>query len=163
MVSDTEKVKIISQLNVLIILLLLTMGFGAYIKHVYYGLACDWLDCRETLLPVTKPEILQTGHRVLAVLTAAYTILLMFKAYMNNWGLGLKKRLLLAAAVVVIQIISGILTIVTNISIPWEVVHLAIGTALFMIIADTRIVMGLTITKVTGGTWTDDKGQPINK
>lgn len=162
-VSDTEKVKIISQLNVLIILLLLTMGFGAYIKHEYYGLACDWLDCRETLLPVTKPEILQTGHRVLAVLTAAYTILLMFKAYMNNWGLGLKKRLLLAAAVVVIQIISGILTIVTNISIPWAVVHLAIGTALFMIIADTRIVMGITITKVTGGTWTDDKGQPINK
>ncbi|WP_052427389.1 COX15/CtaA family protein [Neobacillus niacini] len=162
-VSDTEKVKIISQLNVLIILLLLTMGFGAYIKHEYYGLACDWLDCRETLLPVTKPEILQTGHRVLAVLTAAYTILLMFKAYMNNWGLGLKKRLLLAAAVVLIQIISGILTIVTNISIPWAVVHLAIGTALFMIIADTRIVMGITITKVTGGTWTDDKGQPINK
>lgn len=162
-VSDTKKVKIVFQLNVLIILLLLVMGFGAFIKHEYYGLACDWLDCRETLLPVSTPEILQTGHRVLAVITAAYTIFLMFKAYLNNWGPGLKKRLLLAAAAVVIQIISGILTIITNISIPWAVVHLAIGTALFLIIADTRIVMGLTITKVTGGTWTDDKGQPINK
>jgi heme a synthase len=56
----------------------------------------------------------------------------------------------LAAAVVVIQLISGILTIVTNISIPWAVVHLAIGTALFMIIADTRIILGLTIAKNTG-------------
>ncbi|WHZ03814.1 COX15/CtaA family protein [Neobacillus sp. YX16] len=161
--SDNRKLKIVFQLNVLIILLLLTMGFGAFIKHEYYGLACDWLDCRETLLPVTAPEILQSGHRVLAIITAAYTIFLLFKAYLNNWGPGLKRRLLLAAAVVVIQILSGILTIITNISIPWAVVHLAIGTALFMIIADTRLIMGLMITKVTGETWKGDKGQPINK
>ncbi|TDL67490.1 hypothetical protein E2R56_20060 [Rhodococcus qingshengii] len=162
-VSDTKKVKIIFQLNVLIMLLLLTMGVGAFIKHEYYGLACSWMDCRETLLPVTTPEILQTGHRVLAVITASYTILLMFKAYLNNWGPGLKKRLLLAATVVVIQIISGILTIVTNISIPWAVVHLAIGTALFMIVADTRLILGLTIAKNTGKPWTDKKGQPFGK
>ncbi|MEH6992472.1 COX15/CtaA family protein [Neobacillus drentensis] len=161
--SDNRKLKIVFQLNVLIILLLLTMGFGAFIKHEYYGLACDWLDCGRTLLPVTKPEMLQTGHRVLAVITAAYTIFLMFKAYLNNWGQGVKKRLLLAAAVVFIQIISGILTIVTNISIPWAVVHLSIGTALFMIIADTRLVLGLTIAKITGEAWTEEKGQPIDK
>jgi heme a synthase len=162
-VSDTKKVKIVFQLNVLIILLLLTMGFSAFIKHEYYGLACGWLDCRETLLPVTTPEILQTGHRILAVITAAYTILLMFKAYLNNWGPGLKKRLLLAAALVIIQIISGILTIVTIISIPWAVVHLAIGTALFMIVADTRLIFGLTIAKNTGKPWTDKEGQPFGK
>jgi heme a synthase len=161
-VSDTKKVKIVFQLNVLIILLLLTMGFSAFIKHEYYGLACGWLDCRETLLPVTTPEILQTGHRILAVITAAYTILLMFKAYLNNWGPGLKKRLLLAAALVIIQIISGILTIVTIISIPWAVVHLAIGTALFMIVA-TRLIFGLTIAKNTGKPWTDKEGQPFGK
>lgn len=161
--SDNRKSKVVFQLNVLIILLLLTMGFGAFIKHEYFGLACGWLDCRETLLPVTTPEILQTGHRVLAVLTAAYTIFLMFKAYLNNWGPGLKRRLLLAAAVVVIQILSGILTIITNISIPWAVVHLAIGTALFMIIADTRLIMGLTIIKINRNTWKVGKGQHINK
>jgi heme a synthase len=161
--SDNRKLKVVFQLNILIILLLVTMGFGAFIKHEYYGLACGWLDCRETLLPVTTPEILQTGHRVLAVITAAYTIFLMFKAYLNNWGPGLKKRLLLAAAVVIIQIISGILTIVTNISIPWAVVHLAIGTALFMIVADTRLIFGLTIAKNTGKPWTDKKGQPFGK
>jgi heme a synthase len=161
--SDNRKSKVVFQLYVLIILLLLTMGFGAFIKHEYFGLACGWLDCRETLLPVTTPEILQTVHRVLAVITASYTILLMFKAYLNNWGPGLKKRLLLAAAVVVIQIISGILTIVTNISIPWAVVHLAIGTALFMIVADTRLILGLTIAKNTGKPWTDKKGQPFGK
>ncbi|MCM3693608.1 COX15/CtaA family protein [Neobacillus niacini] len=162
-VRDTKRVKIIFQLNVLLSLLLLTMGFGAFIKHEYFGLACDWLDCRETPLPVTAPEILQTGHRGLAVISAAYTIFLLFKSYLNNWGQGLKKRLLLAAAVVVIQILSGIFTIITNISIPWAVVHLAIGTALFMIIADTRLIMGLTITRITRNTWRGDKGQPINK
>ncbi|NWQ43253.1 COX15/CtaA family protein [Bacillus sp. EB106-08-02-XG196] len=161
--SDNRKLNIVFQLNVLIILLLLTMGFGAFIKHEYYGLVCGWLDCRETLLPVTTPEILQTGHRILAVITAAYTILLMFKAYLNNWGQGLKVRLLLAATMVVIQIISGILTIITNISIPWAVVHLAIGTALFMIVADTRLIVGLTIAKNTGKPWTDKKGQPFGK
>lgn len=161
--SDNRKLNIVFQLNVLIILLLLTMGFGAFIKHEYYGLACGWLDCRETLLPVTTPEILQTGHRILAVITAAYTILLMFKAYLNNWGQGLKVRLLLAATMVVMQILSGILTIITNISIPWAVVHLAIGTALFMIVADTRLIVGLTIAKNTGKPWTDKKGQPFGK
>jgi heme a synthase len=160
-VSDTKKVKILSQLNVLIILLLLTMGFGAFIKHEYYGLACGWIDCSRSIVPFTKPEILQTGHRVIAVITAAYTIFLLLKAYLNNWGQRIKKRLLLAGAVVLFQIISGILTIVTNISIPWAVIHLAIGTALFMIIADTRLVMGLTMSKVTGETWA--KGRSIDK
>lgn len=159
--SGFMKANIITQLNVLMILLLLTMGFGAFIKHEYYGLACDWLDCRETLLPVTTPEILQTGHRLLAVITAAYTIFLLLKAYLNNWGQGMKKRLLLAGTVVLFQIISGILTIVANISIPWAVIHLAIGTALFMIIADMRLVLGLTISKVTGETWA--KGRSIDK
>jgi heme a synthase len=159
--SSFMKATMITQFNILIILLLLTMGFGAFIKHEYYGLACGWLDCSSSVLPSTKPEILQTGHRVLAVITAAYTFYLMFKAYMNNWGRVMKKRLLLASTVVVIQIISGILTILTNISIPWAVVHLAIGTALFMIIADTRLVLGLTISKVTGETWA--KGRPIDK
>jgi heme a synthase len=161
--SDNRKFVIRFQLNVLIILLLLTMGFGAFIKHEYYGLACDWLNCRETLLPITTPEILQTGHRVLAVMTALYTFFLLFKAYMNKWGRDMKKRLLLAAAVVVIQIISGIFTIVTNISIPWAVVHLAIGTALFIIVADTRLILGLTIARNTGKPWTDKKGQPFGK
>lgn len=160
--SHIKEVKIVFQINVLMFLLLLTMGLGAFIKHEYYGLACNWLDCRGSMFPVTKPEVLQTVHRVLAVFTAAYIIFLTIKAFKANWGRGMKKRLLLAAAVVILQIISGVLTILTNISIPWAVVHLAIGTALFMIVADTRLVLGLTIAKVTGDKWTNDKGQPID-
>jgi heme a synthase len=161
--DHSRKVKVLFQLNVFIFLMLLTMGFGAFIKHEYYGMACGWLNCRDSLLPITKPEILQTGHRILAVITAIYTIFLTFKAYMNNWGPQMQRRLLLAAAVVLAQLISGIFTIVTTISIPWAVVHLGIGTALFMIIADTRLALGLTIAKVTGETWTDNKPRPIDK
>lgn len=161
--SHSKKVKIVSQLNVLIILVLLTMGFGAFIKHEYYGLACSWLNCSESFLPITKPEILQTGHRLIAVITAVYAIFLLVSAHINHWGKRMKGRLLLAVVVVVVQLISGILTIITNISIPWAVVHLAIGTALFMIIADTRLSLGLTIDKDTGKTWTDEMGRPIDK
>jgi heme a synthase len=161
--DHSRKVKVLFQLNVFIFLMLLTMGFGAFIKHEYYGMACGWLNCRDSLLPITKPEILQTGHRILAVITAIYTIFLTFKAFMNNWGPQMQRRLLLAAAVVLAQLISGIFTIVTTIAIPWAVVHLAIGTALFMIIADTRLALGLTIAKVTGETWTDNKRPPIDK
>src|SRR5699024_1630981 len=34
----------IPHLDILIIMLLVTIGIGGYVKHEYYGLACNWFD-----------------------------------------------------------------------------------------------------------------------
>lgn len=139
--SNKKKQKeIIDHLNLLMGLLLLTIGLGAFIKHQEYGLACAWLDCRNTWLPTTVPQILQTFHRLLALITATYLIVVTISVYITKeaetW---IKKRLLVATVIVLFQLLSGVFTIMTLISIPWAVIHLAIGTLLFITIADTRV------------------------
>jgi len=129
-------------LNVVIVFLLLTLGVGAYIKHQSYGLACGWLDCGDTLLPGNTPQVIQTLHRSLAVITVIYLMYLTSLAYAKRWGQRIQNRLLIATIIAGLQLFSGVLTIITNIMIPWAVIHLAIGTALFMIIVDTRLQSG---------------------
>ncbi|HLO11063.1 MAG TPA: COX15/CtaA family protein [Pseudoneobacillus sp.] len=161
--SSEKQKNIIAHLNVLMLLVLFTIGLGAYIKHQHYGLACDWLDCRDTWLPLTVPEALQSLHRIVALITAAYTIMLTVFAFSNNWGGRMKRRFLFAAFIVLIQIVIGVLTIMTNISTSWAVIHLATGTALFMVVADTRVIAGSIITKVNKDKWMNPNGQTMDK
>lgn len=131
--------------NIGIVLMFATIGFGAYIKHQQYGLACDWLDCREGLLPLTHAQILQTVHRALAVVSAAYILLLTYYSYLKSWGEPICKRLLLATIAIIIQLAVGIVTILTGIGMKWAVLHLGIGTLLLAIIVEARIIIGFTI------------------
>lgn len=55
-IIDWQQKAIIQHLNVLLGLIILTLAFGAYIKHQSYGLACGWLGCRQSFLPTTLPE-----------------------------------------------------------------------------------------------------------
>ncbi|GHI00702.1 COX15/CtaA family protein [Neobacillus kokaensis] len=134
--------RIIKHVNNLLILLLLTLAFGAYIKHETYGLACGWFGCRQTFLPSTTPELLQTIHRGLAVISTIYIILLTYWAFSKKWGRNLQRRFLLCSLLVLFQLVIGTFVIESFIAIPWAVVHLAIAAALFAFISEARVYAG---------------------
>ncbi|HJV46152.1 MAG TPA: COX15/CtaA family protein [Bacillota bacterium] len=137
--TDHTPKGMISHLNIVIGLLLLTIGLGAYIKHDYYGLTCGWLGCRGSLLPVTAGQILQTLHRVLAVISALYILVLSILAYAKGWGQHLRRRLELAGFIVFVQLCAGVMTILSFIALPWAVLHLAIGTLLLAVLFEAQV------------------------
>lgn len=63
-------------------------------------------------------------------------------AYAKRWDSVIRKRLLLCAVTVLLQIVVGIIVIIKFIDLPWAVLHLAIGTALFAFISEARIYLG---------------------
>ncbi|MFD2446643.1 heme A synthase [Bacillus sp. CGMCC 1.16607] len=141
-INDYSQKLINRHLNILMILLILTLGFGAYIKHQSYGLACEWLNCRDSLIPVTTPEILQTLHRFLAIVSTVYILLLTYKAITKKWGASLQKRLAIVTLLTIFQLLIGVLTIKTSLNIPWAVLHLAIGTAVFVFVGESKVYLG---------------------
>jgi cytochrome c oxidase assembly protein subunit 15 len=145
--TNTKRKTIKTHLNVSLGLVLLTFTFGAYIKHQNYGLACDWFVCGDSLFTMNNPQLLHTIHRILAVTTAAYILLLTYWAFIKDWGKKIQKRLILAAAIVLVQVVIGILTIMTNIDLWLAVLHLAVGTALFAIIMEARLFLNITSTR----------------
>lgn len=129
-------------LNILLALVILTLGFGAYIKHQSYGLACSWLGCRQSFFPMSTPEILQTIHRGLAIAVTIYVLLLTYWAFSKKWGNGLQRRLVLCTFSILLQIAIGVAVILTSLDIPWAVLHLAVGTAMFAFISEARVYVG---------------------
>ncbi len=125
-------------LSLLSLLIFVTIGFGAYVKHKYYGLACGYLSCGDTFFPTTIPELLQTAHRLLAVLSVVYILFMIFNVTNNK----LKGRMYLAFFVILLQFIIGMMTILSFVSISYAVLHLAAATLLFAIIIEARISMG---------------------
>ncbi|WP_430515278.1 COX15/CtaA family protein [Cytobacillus firmus] len=128
-----------NQFKVVLILLLLTLFLGAYIKHRSFGLACSWFECTNGFMPVSFPEMIQTGHRLLAGVLAFYIFILTYLSLKNRWEVRLQNRLIAASLLVLGQIIIGILTIISYIEISWAVLHLAFGTALFAIICEAGV------------------------
>lgn len=126
-----EKRIFIFHFNIILALLLLTIALGGYIKHQSYGLECGWLDCDNGYLPASIPAMLQTGHRLLAAVLAIYILILTFIAFTRKWDAGLQNRLMALSLLVIGQILIGVLTIISYIDIPWAVLHLALGTAIF--------------------------------
>ncbi|MFD1779802.1 heme A synthase [Fredinandcohnia salidurans] len=141
----------------LILLLTITLGFGAYIKHQSYGIACEWLSCSNTFLPISKAQILQSLHRFFAFVSAIYILILTYFAFTNKWSTSIKLRLLLTSLTVFLQILAGIFTINTALSIPWAVIHLALGTALFGIIVESWITLRFSHTSIKVTNWRSAK------
>jgi len=131
-------------LNLILVLLLLTLAFGAYTKHELYGLGCGWLDCGPTFLPTAEnlPGIIQSAHRLFAILSAIYLFALTFWSFIKKWPSLLHWRLNLASITVLVQLVIGVLTIITSLDLSWAVIHLAVGTLLFSLITEARVVMG---------------------
>lgn len=141
-VSTFSNSKIIRHLDMVLVILILTLAFGAYTKHELYGLSCGWLACGQTFLPNNTSEIIQSIHRSLAVLSAIYILILTYWSYIKGWESHLQHRLLLATFTILVQIAAGVMTIVTYIDIPWAVIHLAVGTFLFAFITEARVFTG---------------------
>lgn len=137
---DNQQIIKQRHLNILVTLSLITIGFGAYIKHKSFGLSCGWWGCGAGWLPMDGAQLLQSFHRLLAIITAVYILYVAFLSFRLAWEKSVQARLLLAGIVVLLQLGSGIFTLVTGIAISWAVLHLAIGTVLFMIIVDTKII-----------------------
>ncbi|WML38310.1 COX15/CtaA family protein [Neobacillus sp. OS1-2] len=149
---------VIKHLNFLFVLLLLTLAFGAYIKHESYGLACGWLGCRQSFLPSTTPELLQTIHRGVAVLSTLYILVLTYWSFVKGWGRGLQRRLVLCSLTVLFQLLVGTIVVLKMIDLPWAVLHLAVATGLFAFVSETRIYLGNRIMKanttvLSNGKW----------
>jgi heme a synthase len=149
-------------LTIVLVLLILTLAFGAYIKHQSYGLACGWLGCGDTILPVNSSQVLQTIHRGLAVISSFYIIILTCLAFVKKWGAGLQKRLALVAFTVLIQVLIGIATIVNYIDVSWAVMHLAVGTAVFAFMSEARIYLGSMMVKTSIKTYRESRSQNLN-
>lgn len=137
--TDMKKL-LIPHLNTLIVMLLFTIAIGAYVKHKYYGLACGWFACGNSLFPKTIPGVMQTFHRFLALISVFYMIVLTYIVYIIKFSL-LKKRMLFALVIILIQVIIGIMTILTSISISFAVWHLAAATLVLAIIMEARIII----------------------
>ncbi|RBP92142.1 cytochrome c oxidase assembly protein subunit 15 [Cytobacillus firmus] len=125
--------------NGLLIVTLLTLFLGAYIKHQSLGLSCGWLECANGLMPVSISGMIQTGHRILAGVLAFYILILTYLSFKNKCEAGLQNRLMAASLLVLTQIIIGVLTIISYIELSWAVLHLAFGTALFAIVFEARV------------------------
>jgi heme a synthase len=138
---------VIRHLNMVLILLLCTMAFGAYIKHQTYGLACGWLGCRQTFYPTTIPELLQTIHRGLAVVSTLYILLLTLWSFTKEWGRSIQKRLVLCTLAVLFQLVIGAVVVMTFLDLSSAVFHLAIGTGLFALVSETRVYAGNALMK----------------
>jgi heme a synthase len=151
-----------NHLNIVLVLLILTLAFGAYIKHQSYGLACGWLGCGENIIPVNSSQILQTIHRGLAVISSFYIIILTYLAFVKKWGAGLQKRLSFLVFLILIQLLLGVATIVTFIDVSWAVMHLAVGTAVFMYMSEARIYLGSTMVKVNIKTYRESQYQNLD-
>lgn len=153
---------IINHLNVTLVLLTLTLAFGAYIKHQSYGLVCGWLGCGDAILPVTIPQVLQSIHRGLAVISCVYIIVLAYLAFVKKWGASLQKRLAFLVFLVLVQLLMGVATIVTYIDVSWAVIHLAIGTAVFAFMSEARIYLGSTMVKTNIKNYCESRYQSLD-
>ncbi|TRM12507.1 heme A synthase [Lentibacillus cibarius] len=138
--KSIQNTTIVTHLNMAIVLLFLTIGLGAYIKHEELGLSCGWLECTEqSFFPDTFAQLLQTSHRLLALVSAVYIIFLVFNVFRTNETF-LKRRMLLILGVVIIQMAVGVMTILSFLSLSMAVWHLAIGTLLFAMILEVRVI-----------------------
>jgi heme a synthase len=140
-----------NKFNGLLIVTLLTLFLGAYIKHESFGLSCGWLECANGFMPVSIPAMVQTGHRILAGVVAFYIFILTYLSFKNKWEAGLQNRLMAASLLVLIQIIIGILTIISYIEISWAVIHLAFGTVLFAIVFEAGVFVSRLSRVITPG------------
>ncbi len=106
------------------------MVLGAFVRHTESGLAClDVPRCHgEWFLPISTPQGLHMLHRIVSpavlALTASVLWLSRGQARVRGWALA---AFLLATA----QILAGIFSVLTNLSLGSVMSHLAIAEALW--------------------------------
>lgn len=133
-------------INVVLGLILATIALGAYIKHETWGLACGWLGCHESWLPTSAAQAFQSLHRYTAFAASAYMIVLaavMLTHARCRPVAGLRARGMLSAAALLLQLLVGAATVLSDLDLPWAVAHLAVATLLFAVVVELRIWLHL--------------------
>ncbi len=143
--GNEQQKKISRHIKVLVGLVLAILFVGAYVKHDFIGTSCGWATCGDSVIPSTGPEIVQTTHRLLGIILAVYSVLLTYWSFAKRWGAPLQKRFTAVLVIVALQVILGVLTIVTAIDIVWAMLHVAVGTLLFAIITEASIYMAALV------------------
>lgn len=139
--------KITAHLKVLLALVVLTLFVGAYVKHDMMGTSCGWLACGESIVPTTGPQLIQTTYSLLGIILAVYSLLLTYWSVAKGWSAHLQKRFKLISMTVVMQVVLGVLTVVTHIDMRWAILHVAVGILLFAIVVETRLFMTTIVLK----------------
>jgi heme a synthase len=106
---------------------------------------------------MNTPEVLQTLHRGLALATAIYILFLTYQCFSKKWGKDLQRRLILCAYTILAQLAIGIAVILTTLDLPWAVLHLAVGTAMFAFISEARVYVLNAQPKLSSYKLTKDK------
>lgn len=118
---------------------------GAHVRHSGAGLACgvQWLDavlCQgQWLPPLQELPLVQFTHRLLALIVAALIMSVAAQARRAQLPHPLVGQARLAAALVVLQIVFGALSVTSLLSAHWTTVHLI--TAALML----TLLVGLAV------------------
>lgn len=107
---------------------------GASVKHTNASLACGWLSCYGSYLPQTGPQLLQSLHRAGALVVAGLVINLWVASRRFDLGRPQRTRAGAAVVLVVVQILLGILTVRSLLSLAPAVAHMATAAALFAVL-----------------------------
>lgn len=127
--------------GLILFLIAVTIALGAYVKHRSFGLACGWLNCRDSWFPATEAQFMQSLHRLFAFVAAAYLAVFAATVFAkaNCRIAGLRKRLAAITATALLQLPVGAVAVSAELDVAWAVIHLAVATALFAALAELRI------------------------
>jgi heme A synthase len=108
------------------------MVLGALVRHTASGLAClDVPLCHGSLWPAAPPEKVQMIHRLGAVVTGSVAVMVAVrvrrKAKDESW---LRRLALAPIALVVVQIVLGVASVLSLLDLAVITLHLAVGAAL---------------------------------
>ena len=114
------------------------MLIGVYITSSYQGLSCpDWPLCPNGL-GIPGPEYLfEHIHRMLVIITSGFIIATAIYAYIN--ARSVSTTAILAAVIVIIQIILGMIMVYSKLHPLLVATHLATGILLFAMLLLTFI------------------------
>jgi len=106
------------------------MLVGVYITASHQGLSCpDWPLCPNGFDLPTPKYFFEHYHRVMVVIAAG--LIYATAAYIARKGTPAKKTALLAAVIVSVQIVIGMLVVNTNLQPVLVATHLSTGISLF--------------------------------
>jgi heme A synthase len=119
---------------------------GGLVRHTGSAMACGThlILCGDTLVPASGPGQLQMIHRLFAVLVAVAVVAAAWSPIRVARRNGDRPLLWVAAAapaLVVVQILLGLLTVASFVSIPVATLHLAVGALLLADIMSLHLLL----------------------
>lgn len=116
---------------------------GALVRHEGAGLALPVLpfDAGNVIIPQTIQEIVQYGHRFLAVILFIWICSTVYSAYKHYWNYRVIKYSMISLVVLLLlQITSGILSVSTRLNLSFTLMHSVFITLVFGVLSYLMIL-----------------------